>query len=69
MHVARVMKLLKVDNDLRLLVRWKGLIQRDDTPEPLENVYQDVTKMFERLLARKYPLANIAQEARDALDF
>lgn len=67
MTVARLMNLVKVGKDFKVLVRWKGLTPRDDTLEPPENVFQDVPKMLERLIVRKSTPDNLAREARDAL--
>lgn len=67
MPVARLLKLVKVNDDLKVQVRWKGLSPQGDTLEPLRNVYEDVPQMCDRLLNRKNTPDNLAQEARDTL--
>lgn len=62
------MKIVKIDNELKVQVRWKGLPPQDDTLETLQNVYEDVPVMLDRLLKRKSTPADLAQQARDALD-
>lgn len=48
--VARLMKLVKVDDVLKVIVRWKGVSQQDDTLEPLQNVLEAISHMLDRLL-------------------
>lgn len=66
--VARPMKLVKVNDDLMVQVRWNGLSAKEDNFEPLQNVFEDVPQMLERLLKRKSTLDDMARQARDALD-
>lgn len=68
MPVARLLKLVKVDDVLNVQVRWKGLSPQEDTFEPLQNVFEDVPNMLDRLLKRKNTPQDLAIEARDALD-
>lgn len=65
--VSRLMELVKVNNEINVLVRWKGSPQ-DNTLEPLHNVHEDVPIMLDRLLKRKNTPLDLAQQARDTLD-
>lgn len=68
MPVARLINLVKVDDALKVLVRWKGLSSQNDSLEPLQYVFEDVPQMLNRLLKRKNTPAESAQQARDAID-
>lgn len=68
MPVARLMKLVKDKDKLKVQVRWKGLSPQDDTLEPLQNVFEDVPQMLDGLLKRKNTSPKLAQQAQDALD-
>lgn len=52
MPVAKLMKLVKDDHELKVQARWKGWSPQHDTLEPLKNVYECVPKMLQRLLER-----------------
>lgn len=68
MPVAGLMKLAKVDNELKVQVRWKGLSPQEYTLEPLQNVYEDVPKILQRLLERRATPGTLAEEARKTLE-
>lgn len=51
--VARLLRLFEQDNELFVLVRWKGLEDSEDTLEPLQRVEEDVPQLFPKLLRRK----------------
>lgn len=53
MVVARLMKLVEDDEgQLQFLVRWKALTNSEDSLEPLQNFYEDVSELLQRLLDR-----------------
>lgn len=64
---ARLMKLVTVDNNLKIQVQWKDLTLREGKLEPTQNVFQNMPRMLQRLLKWKITPANLAQEAREAL--
>lgn len=68
MPVARLIKIVKVDDVLKVQVRYKGLSPQEDSLEPLENVFEDVAHMLDRLLKREKNPENLAAKARDTLD-
>lgn len=67
MPVARLRKLFKENNEIKVQARWKGLSAEEDTLEPFRNVFEVVPKLHERLLNRKNASDNLAREARDTL--
>lgn len=67
MPVAPLMKIVNADDVLKIQVRWNGFSLQEDTLELLQNVYEDVPQMIERLLKRKTTPHDLAREARDAL--
>lgn len=67
MPVSRLIIFIKVEDEIKVQVRWKCLSAQDDTLEPLNNVFEDVPKMLERLLNCKNTPAHLVRKARDAL--
>lgn len=45
MPEARLTKLVKVFDELKVQARWKGLSPQDDTLEPLQNVLEALPKI------------------------
>ena len=67
MSVSRLMGLQEDPDGLKVIVRWKGLSNSEDSAEPLKNVYEDVPKMVKRLLLRKSIPVHLVNKARAAL--
>lgn len=67
MPVSRLMQLIDDLDGSKVLVRWKGLPTTEDSLEPINRVYQDVSKMFLRLLRRKNTPPDLAAKVRRAL--
>ena len=67
MPVARLLELVEKEGQLFVRVRWKGLQTSEDTLEPIEKVFEDVPKMFVRLLDRKTTPVVLAKCARQHL--
>ena len=67
MSAARLMSLVDTEDGLKVIVRWKGLPNSEDTEEPLERVFEDVPQMLLRLLRRKNTPAPLAEKARSLL--
>lgn len=42
------------DGKLNVLVPWKGLSPKKETPEPLQRVLEDIPKLLQELLDRRY---------------
>ena len=68
MVVQRLLGLVEADDGLKVRIRWKGLPESEDTEEPLQNVYEDVPALLEKLLNRKNTPVDLADKARRALD-
>ena len=64
MPVARLMGLEDSRNGLKVLVRWKGLDNSEDSLEPLQNVFEDVPTMVKRLLQRKNLSPDLVRKAK-----
>lgn len=64
MPVARLMRLLDTATGLKVLIRWKGLPNSEDSAEPLDRVFEDVPQMLVRLLDRKSTPPDLAEKAR-----
>ena len=67
MPVARLMRLVDTEEGLKVLVRWKGLSNNDDTLEPVTKIYEDVPQMLLRLLQRKNMPEDVVRKARQIL--
>ena len=67
MPVSCLMRLEDTEDGLKVLVRWKGLPNSEDSLEPLARVYEDVPQMLLRLLQRKNTPIPLAEKARRAL--
>ena len=67
MPVARMKRLVDTEDGLKVIVRWKGLPNSEDTEEPLERVFEDVPQMLLRLLRHKNTPAPLAEKARSPL--
>ena len=65
--VARLMRLGDTEDGLKVIVRWKGLPNSEDTEESLERVFEDVPQMLLRLLRRKNTPVSLAEKARSLL--
>lgn len=63
MPVSRLLRLIEQDNQLFVLVRWKGLENSEDTLEPLLRVYEDVPQLLVKLLRRKTTNAELRSRA------
>lgn len=68
MPVARLLRLEEVDDEIKVLVRWKGLQPSEDTLEPIANVHEDVPTLFKKLLDRQSTPRSLANKARACLD-
>ena len=55
MVVHRLKKLVEVDGELMVQIRWRGLPDSEDTLNPIKQVYDDVPTLLEKLLSRKNP--------------
>ena len=53
MAVQRLMKLVDDNGTLNIHICWSGLPESEDTLEPLPQVYQEVSVLVQKLLARK----------------
>lgn len=53
MLVQRFMSLVDTDNGLVVRVCWRGSPKSEDTIEPVARVYEDLPKLFKKLLAGK----------------
>lgn len=53
--------------NMKIQVRWKGLSPQKKYLEPLESIFEDVSKMFERLLNQKNTSVHLSRAAWDAL--
>ena len=67
MVVHRLKKLVEVDGELMVQIRWRGLPDSEDTLEPIKQVYDDVPTLFEKLLSRKNTPVALAIRARNEL--
>ena len=67
MPVSRLLRLLDTEDGIKVLVRWKGLPDTEDSAEPLQNVYEDVPQLLLKLLNRKNTPQDLAEKARTAL--
>ena len=67
MVVHRLKKLVEVDGELMVQIRWRGLPDSEDTLEPIKQVYDDVPTLFEKLLSRKNTPVALAIRARNKL--
>lgn len=63
MVVQHMMKLVDIEDDLKVHVRWRGLSDSEDTLEPLAQVYADVLSDLRMLLASRSTLSNFATSA------
>ena len=67
MPVTRLLRLVDTEDGLKVIIRWKGLQNSEDTEEPLERVFEDVRQMLLRLLRRKKTPAHLAEKVRSIL--
>lgn len=67
MPVQRLMGLVETKNGLMVQVRWRGLPDSEATMEPVVKVYEDVTHLFCKLLARQNTPAELVSKARREL--
>jgi len=67
MPVARLMHPVEEQDGIKVLVRWKGLPNSEDTLEPLQRVYEDVPEMLLRLFQRKNIPVGLVEKSRHAL--
>ena len=70
MVVNRLKKLVEVDGELMVQIRWRGLpgsAGSEDTLEPIKQVYDNVPTLFEKLLALKNTPVALASRAGDEL--
>ena len=67
MPVARLMRLIDIADGLKVLIRWKGLHNSEESAEPLVRVFEDVPQMFVRLLDRKTTPPDLAEVPRQIL--
>ena len=67
MVVQRLMRLVEDDGKLKVLVRWRGLPESEDTLEPLRQVYDDVPTLFRKLLERRNTPVHLASQAKTEL--
>lgn len=63
MLVSRLLRLVEQDDQLCVLVRWKGLEDTEDTLEPLQRVHEDVPQLLAKLLRRKNTNARLRSRA------
>lgn len=67
MPVARIMGLEDSSDGIQVQIHWKGLEDSEDSLEPLQRAYEDVSQMVERLLKRKSIPSKMVQKARASL--
>ena len=67
MPVSRLMALVETPDGLKVIVRWKGLPNSQDSAEPLQHVHKDVPQMLHRLLQRKNTPQHLVAKARAEL--
>ena len=65
--VARLLRFLDEQDGMKVLVRWKVLLNPEDTLEPLARVYEDAPAMLLRLLRHKATPTTLADKARRIL--
>lgn len=53
MKISTSYGIVQWSDGMPVRVRWKGLSSEDDTPEPLQLVFDDVSKFVSELLNRK----------------
>lgn len=68
MPVAILMKIVKLGEDLKVQVRWKGLSPKHDTLELIQNVYEDGSKMLDRVLSvKQLPITSQVKYGRQSI--
>lgn len=65
--VTHHLRLVEQDNKLFVDVRWKRLHELEDTLEPIARVYENVSKLSQKLLDRKNTPAALCTKAHAAL--
>lgn len=68
MPVATMMRLVRVNDDFKVLVREMGLSLQEYRLKPFRNRFEYVPQISYRLLMRKIALVALSQETRDSLD-
>lgn len=68
MPVTRLVKLVKVSDELQTQVQWKGHLAQDYTLELLQDVFEDVPNILERPPSRKNTPTHPAQQERSPLN-
>lgn len=53
MVVQRLLRLEEVGNELCMIVRWKELLESENSVKPIANIYKDVLELFKKLLQRR----------------
>lgn len=56
-------KLLTVENNIMEHVRWRGLLDSEDTFEPLKQIYEDVPELFLKILKRNNSPTKLIEKA------
>lgn len=67
MPVSRLLMLTENNGQVFMVVRWKVLSAYDETLEPLHRIYEDVHKLFVKLLARRNTPGKLCDMAHSAL--
>lgn len=67
MIVQRLLSLEENEDGLFVRVRWKGLSESEDTLESIEQLYEDVPVLFEKLLKRKNAPPALVEKAKETL--
>lgn len=50
MQFQRPLRLVGTDDGIKVHIRWKGLLSTEDKFEPIQQVYEDVSALLEKIL-------------------
>lgn len=67
MVVQLLIGLIYSDNGIKVRNHWKGLLESEDSEEPLKNVYEDVPVLLEQLPKRTSTPGDLADKKQCAL--
>lgn len=64
MPVSRLFRLIESEGKIKVLMRWNGLSNNDETMEPLAQVYEYVPDLLKKLSARRNTPKALARKVR-----